>query len=80
MNRHDIERAVRGAVDRAVELCIAATLERRSREVREFCRNYTKDPNHLGSVELALTREALRLGELAEAMKPRRKDREDQDR
>ena len=30
MNRHDIERAVRGAVDRAVELCIAATGQRQA--------------------------------------------------
>ena len=68
------------ALSNQQRLDIVEILERRSREVREFCRNYTKDPNHLGSVELALTREALRPGELAEAMKPRRKDREDQDR
>ena len=44
-------------------------LERRANEVAGFSDDYRKNPTHLGSVELALTREVHRLRMLAAAVK-----------
>jgi hypothetical protein len=47
---------------------IKQILRRRANEVADFAAEYTKDSNHLGSVELALTREIERLRHLAGLM------------
>jgi len=48
---------------------IVDILERRANEVAGFNDNYQKNQSHLGSVELALTREVHRLRMLAAAVK-----------
>ena len=45
---------------------ISEILERRANEIAMFKASYTEDRNHLGSVELALSREINRLRELAD--------------
>lgn len=47
---------------------IAEILTRRANEVAMFKADYTKDPNHMGSVEMALSREIYRLRTLAAAI------------
>lgn len=49
---------------------IAEVLDRRANEIASFADQYRKDPNHFGSVELALTREIERLRNLAEKVNP----------
>ena len=44
---------------------IAEILSRRANEIAGYCGDYRNDPNHCGSVELALTREIERLRRLA---------------
>lgn len=48
---------------------IEEILSRRANEIASFRQKYTNDDNHLGSVELALSREIDRLRELADTMK-----------
>ena len=45
-------------------------LRRRANEIASFKTNYCDNPHHLGSVELALTREVARLRALAEKINP----------
>lgn len=47
---------------------IAEILNRRANEVAKFQSDYTNDPNHFGSVELALSREISRLRRLAQGI------------
>lgn len=56
---------------------ISEILERRANEVAMFKANYTEDRNHLGSVELALSREINRLRDLADWVS--RSEKEDGD-
>lgn len=49
---------------------IAEILERRANEIAGFSGEYRNNPNHYGSVELALTREIVRLRRLAERVNP----------
>lgn len=49
---------------------IAEILERRANEVASFSDAYRRNPDHHGSVELALTREVTRLRRLAERVNP----------
>lgn len=49
---------------------IAEILSRRANEIAGFCDEYRRKPDHLGSVELALTRETNRLRRLAERVNP----------
>ena len=44
---------------------IAVILSRRANEIAEFKAEYTKDRNHFGSVEMALSREITRLRDLS---------------
>ena len=45
-------------------------LRRRANEIASFRSDYCSNPSHLGSVELALTKEILRLRELAAKINP----------
>lgn len=49
---------------------IAEILERRANEIAEFANEYQKNPEHFGSVELALTKEISRLRRLAGRVNP----------
>lgn len=49
---------------------VAEILERRANEIAGFKRDLMQDKNHLGSVELALTREMERLRDLADKVNP----------
>lgn len=49
---------------------IAEILERRANEIAAFKGQYTRNADHHGSVELALTREIDRLRRLAERVDP----------
>lgn len=49
-------------------LQIEEILRRRATEIAEFRREYTSNKDHLGSVELALTREISRLRSLARSL------------
>lgn len=53
---------------------IAEILTRRANEVAGFCDEYRRKPEHHGSVELALTREIVRLRRLAERVDPPTED------
>lgn len=54
---------------------IAEVLKRRANEVAKFSSEYQDNPNHFGSVELALTREITRLRDLADRINPPEKTR-----
>ena len=56
---------------------IADVLNRRSSEIAGYTEDYRKDPNHFGSVELALTREIQRLRRLAGKVNPPIDENED---
>ena len=56
---------------------VADVLSRRSNEIAGYLDDYRKDPNHFGSVELALTREVQRLRRLAGKVNPPIEDQED---
>ena len=45
-------------------------LRHRANEIASFRSDYCSNPNHLGSVELALSREIFRLRDLAERINP----------
>ncbi len=45
-------------------------LRRRANEISSFRTDYCSNTNHLGSVELALSREIFRLRDLAERINP----------
>ena len=49
---------------------IAEILNRRANEIAGFSDDYRKDGKHYGSVELALSREIVRLRRLAEKVNP----------
>lgn len=49
---------------------IAEILSRRANEIAKFSDGYRRDPQHHGSVELALSREIDRLRRLAEKIEP----------
>lgn len=49
---------------------IVEILNRRANEIRGFSREYTENPNHFGSVELALSREVNRLRQLSTRIMP----------
>lgn len=49
---------------------IAEILNRRANEIAGFSEDYRKDGKHYGSVELALSREIVRLRRLAEKVNP----------
>ena len=49
---------------------IAEILERRANEIAGFCDKYRREPEHYGSVELALSREIDRLRRLAARVNP----------
>ena len=55
---------------------IAAILDRRANEIAGFSAEYTRDSSHLGSVELALSREIGRLRRLADKVNPQEQDEE----
>lgn len=49
---------------------IAHILDRRANEIAIHASEYTRDPKHHGSVEMALTREIERLRALSERVNP----------
>jgi len=49
---------------------IAEILDRRANEISSFSDEYRRNPEHYGSVELALTREIRRLRKLADKVNP----------
>jgi len=49
---------------------IEEILSRRANEVAQYCDEYRRKPDHLGSIELALSREIERLRELADKVNP----------
>lgn len=53
---------------------IAEILRRRANEIAAFSANYTRTSDHLGSVELALTREIQRLRHLESRVHPAEPD------
>lgn len=55
---------------------IEEILRRRANEIARFHGDYTKNDNHLGSVELALSREIERLRDLAEEIAPKENEQE----
>lgn len=55
---------------------IGEILKRRANEIGGFSDNYCRQPEHYGSVELALTREINRLRRLAERVNPPAPDEE----
>lgn len=57
---------------------IAEILSRRANEIAGFYGNYRGNPEHYGSVELALSREIDRLRRLAERVNPPEPEREDE--
>lgn len=56
---------------------IAEILSRRANEIAGFSDKYRREPEHHGSVELALTREIDRLRRLAERVNPPLPEEED---
>lgn len=57
---------------------VAEILSRRANEIDGFSDEYRRNPNHFGSVELALTREIDRLRTLAERVCPPQPEPEDE--
>lgn len=49
---------------------VAEILDRRSNEISGFANSYRQNPEHFGSVELALSREIARLRRLADKVNP----------
>jgi len=58
---------------------IAEILIRRSNEIAGYSDDYRKNPNHFGSVELALSREIQRLRRLEEKINPPEPTEDDDD-
>lgn len=56
---------------------IGEILERRANEIAGFSDKYRREPEHYGSVELALTREIDRLRRLAERVNPEEPEQPD---
>lgn len=56
---------------------VAEILNRRANEVAGYADDYRRNPNHFGSVELALTREIERLRHLAVRVDPPEPEPED---
>lgn len=57
---------------------ISEILRRRANEIASFHTQYTKDPQHFGSVEFALTREISRLRDLADSVCPPSHDEDEE--
>ena len=58
---------------------IAEILNRRANEIAGYSDDYRKNPNHFGSVELALSREVMRLRNLADRVNPLEPTEDDDD-
>ena len=58
---------------------IAEVLDRRANEIAGYSDDYRKNPNHFGSVELALIREIGRLRNLADRVNPPEPTEDDDD-
>lgn len=56
---------------------IGEILSRRANEIAGFGDKYRREPEHYGSVELALTREIERLRRLAERVNPEEPENDD---
>lgn len=57
---------------------IQEILDRRANEIARYYQEYRKNPDHFGSVELALDREIDRLRELGEKVNPPVKENNEQ--
>ena len=58
---------------------IAEILSRRANEIAKYSNEYTRNDEHHGSVELALTREIYRLRNLANRVNPPKPEPEEDD-